>query len=45
MQTPPYVPVADRFDFRCRYCGKGFGGDVVGLARHIGRRHDPVRSG
>ena len=33
----------DQFDFQCRYCGRDFGGDVIKLARHIGRRHDPGR--
>lgn len=33
------------FDFHCKYCGKDFGDDVIKLAKHIGRRHDPCRSG
>ena len=32
-----------RFDFQCRYCGKDFGNDVIKLAKHIGKRHDPCR--
>jgi len=26
------------------YCGKEFGEDVIELAVHIGKEHDPVRS-
>ena len=34
----------DQFEFDCMYCGKEFGDDVIELALHIGKEHDPVRS-
>lgn len=33
-----------KFEFDCVYCGKEFGDDVIELAKHIGKEHDPVRS-
>ena len=29
--------------FACPFCGRDFGSDVMGLAVHIGRMHDPPR--
>ena len=31
------------FDFHCSYCGKEFGKEVIDLAVHIGKIHDPTR--
>mgnify|MGYP007056079095 CR=1 FL=1 len=36
--------MSERFEFDCMYCGKEFGEDVIELAVHIGKEHDPVRS-
>ena len=36
--------VSGHYEFDCMYCGKQFGEDVIGLAKHIGKIHDPVRS-
>ena len=36
--------MSDQFEFDCMYCGKEFGCDVIELAVHIGKEHDPVRS-
>jgi hypothetical protein len=33
----------ENFDFYCTVCGKNFGEDVIKLAKHIGRNHDPTR--
>lgn len=31
------------FEFHCMFCGKDFGSDVINLAKHIGKIHDPTR--
>ncbi len=36
--------MSSQFKFDCMYCGKDFGDDVIKLAKHIGKEHDPVRS-
>lgn len=36
--------MSTQFEFDCMYCGEKFGDDVIELAKHIGREHDPVRS-
>ncbi len=36
--------VSNQYEFHCVYCGKEFGDDVIELARHIGREHDPTRN-
>ncbi len=33
----------EKFDFYCSYCGKEFGEQVIDLAIHIGKIHDPTR--
>lgn len=35
--------MSDKLRFQCTFCGKDFGDDVIGLAKHIGRTHDRVR--
>ena len=39
----PARAVSDKLRFRCEFCGMDFGEDVIGLAKHIGRSHDPPR--
>ena len=36
--------MSSQFEFDCIYCGKEFGDDVIELAKHIGKEHDPVRA-
>ena len=36
--------MSNQYEFDCIYCGKEFGDDVIELAIHIGKVHDPVRS-
>ena len=36
--------MSGQFEFDCTYCGKEFGDDVIALAKHIGKEHDPVRA-
>jgi hypothetical protein len=33
----------DNLDFYCTYCGKDYGKEVIDLAKHIGKIHDPTR--
>ncbi len=35
--------VSGKLRFDCQFCGRDFGDDVIGLARHIGKLHDPAR--
>jgi len=36
--------VSNQFEFECPFCGKDFGHEVIDLAKHIGKQHDPSRS-
>lgn len=36
--------VGQKMQFSCTLCGKFFGRDIMGLARHIGSEHDPDRT-
>jgi len=36
--------VSNQFEFQCPFCGKDFGTEVIDLAKHIGKKHDPSRS-
>jgi len=35
--------MVESFDFYCTFCGKNFGENIIGLARHIGKAHNPPR--
>ena len=35
--------LSEPYTFKCLFCGKDFGSDVVGLAQHIGKVHDKER--
>ncbi len=34
----------NQYTFECKFCGKDFGTNVIGLALHIGRVHDKPRN-
>lgn len=36
--------MSNQYEFHCKYCGKEFGSEVIDLAKHIGKEHDPTRS-
>ena len=36
--------LSNQYKFKCKFCGKDFGEDVVELALHIGRVHDVPRN-
>jgi hypothetical protein len=38
------IIVSNQFEFQCPFCGKDFGNEVIDMARHIGKQHDPSRS-
>ena len=35
--------MSSQYKFQCAYCGLDFGSDVIELALHIGKVHDPPR--
>jgi uncharacterized C2H2 Zn-finger protein len=36
--------MSNQYEFRCPFCEKNFGSDVIDMAKHIGKQHDPCRS-
>lgn len=36
--------MSNQCNFECTYCGLEFGSEVIELALHIGKVHDPPRS-
>lgn len=36
--------MSSQYNFECVYCGLEFGSEVIELALHIGKVHDPPRS-
>ncbi len=36
--------VSNQYEFQCPFCGEDFGSEVIDLAKHIGKEHDPSRS-
>jgi len=36
--------LSSQYEFKCTFCGKEYGTDVVELAIHIGRVHDQQRN-
>ena len=36
--------MSNQYEFECPFCGEDFGSEVIDLAKHIGKEHDPSRS-
>ena len=36
--------MSNQYEFQCPFCGKDFGSEVIDMAKHIGKLHDPSRS-
>ena len=36
--------MSNQYEFECQFCDEDFGSDVIELAKHIEKEHDPARS-